>query len=83
MLHYLANCSVFVFVTYNYFLALYPAVIEYFQIIVTRKNLVWNLACGYFLCHCKTFLLVPDSTEFTKILVTVKCSTLLVSSKIR
>ena len=25
MLHYLANCSAFVFGTYNYFLALYPA----------------------------------------------------------
>ena len=37
--------------------------------IVTRSNIVWNLARGYCLCHCKTFLLVPDSTECTKFLL--------------
>ena len=31
--------------------------------IVTRNNIVWKLACGYCLCYCKTFSLVPDSTE--------------------
>ena len=45
-------------------------------IIVTRKNIVWKLACSYCLCYCKTFLLVPDSTECTKIFVAKKCSTL-------
>ena len=30
-------------------------------IIVTRKNIVWKLACSYCLCYCKTFSLVPDS----------------------
>ena len=34
-------------------------------IIVTRNNIVWKLARGYCLCYCKTFLLVPDSTECT------------------
>ena len=33
--------------------------------IVTRNNIVWKLACGYCLCYCKTFSLVPDSTECT------------------
>ena len=35
-------------------------------IIVTRNNIVWKLARGYCLCYCKTFSLVPDSTECTK-----------------
>ena len=52
-------------------------------IIVTRNNIVWKLARGYCLCYCKTFSLVPDSTECTKIFVTEKCSTLLVSPKIK
>ena len=34
--------------------------------IVTRNNIVWKLAHGYCLCYCKTFLLVPDSTECTE-----------------
>ena len=34
--------------------------------IVTRKNTVWKLARGCCLCYCKTFPLVPDSTECTK-----------------
>ena len=34
--------------------------------IVTRNNIVWKLARGYCLCYCKTFSLVPDSTECTK-----------------
>ena len=29
-------------------------------------NIVWKLARGYCLCYCKTFSLVPDSTECTK-----------------
>ena len=28
--------------------------------------IVWKLARGYFLCYCKTFSLVPDSTECAK-----------------
>ena len=35
------------------------------SIIVTRNNIVWKLVHGYFLCYCKTFSLVPDSTECT------------------
>ena len=35
-------------------------------IIVTRNNIVWKLAHGYYLCYCKTFSLVPNSTECTK-----------------
>ena len=35
--------------------------------IVTRNKIVWKLVRGYCLCYCKTFLLVPDSTEYTKI----------------
>ena len=54
-----------------------------FYYIVTRNNIVWKLAYGYCLCCCKTFLLVPDSTECTKIFVTEKCSTLFVSPKIK
>ena len=34
--------------------------------IVTRNNIVWKLARSYCLCYCKTFSLVPDSTERTK-----------------
>ena len=37
--------------------------------IVIRNNIVWKLARGYCLCYCKTFSLVPDSTECTKILL--------------
>ena len=36
------------------------------MIIVTRNNIVWKLVRGYCLCYCKTFLLVPGSTECTK-----------------
>ena len=35
--------------------------------IVTRNNIIWKLARGYFLCYCKTFSLVPDSAEGTKL----------------
>ena len=35
-------------------------------IIVTRKNIVWKLACSYCLCYCKTFSLVPDFTGCIK-----------------
>ena len=31
-----------------------------------RNNIVWKLTRGYCLCYCKTFSLVPDSTECTK-----------------
>ena len=51
--------------------------------IVTRNNIVWKLACGYCLCYCKTFPLVPDSTECTKLFVNEKWSTLLASPKIK
>ena len=44
--------------------------------IVTRNNIVSELARGYCLCYCKTFSLVLDSTECTKNFVTEKCSTL-------
>ena len=37
--------------------------------IVTRNNIVWKLVRGYSLCYCKTFSLVPDSPECTKILL--------------
>ena len=50
--------------------------------IVTRNNIVWKLARGYCLCFCKTFSLVPDSTECTKNFVTEKYSALFVSPKI-
>ena len=36
--------------------------------IVTRNNIVWKLVGSYCLCYCKTFWLVPDSTECTKLL---------------
>ena len=36
--------------------------------IVTRNNIVWKLVRGYCLCYCKSFWLVPDSTECTKLL---------------
>ena len=52
-------------------------------IIVTRNNIVWKLARGNCLCYCKTFSLVPDFTECTKIFVTKKCSTLFVPPKIK
>ena len=45
--------------------------------IVTKNNIAWKLARGYCLYYCKTFSLVPDFTECTKIFVTEKCSTLL------
>ena len=54
-----------------------------YLIIVTRNNIVWKLVRGYCLCYCKTFSLVPDSTECTKTFVTEKCSTLFVSPKIK
>ena len=50
-------------------------------IIVTRNNIVWKLARSYCLSYCKTFSLVPDSTECKKIFVTDKCSTLFVPPK--
>ena len=34
--------------------------------IVTRNSIVCKLTRGYYLCYCKTFPLVPDSTEWTK-----------------
>ena len=43
---------------------------------VTRNDIFWKLARGYCLCFCKTFSLLPDSTECTKKFVTKKCSTL-------
>ena len=43
--------------------------------IVTRNNIVWKLLRGYCLCYCKTFSLVPGSTECTKSFITEKCST--------
>ena len=56
---------------------------EHSLYIVTRNNIVWKIACGYCLCYCKTFSLVPDSTECTKIFVTEKCSTLFGPPKIK
>ena len=41
--------------------------------IITKNNIVWKLARGYCLCYCKTFSLVPDSTECTKIFLP-KCA---------
>ena len=52
-------------------------------LIVTRNNMVWKLACDYCLCYCKTFLIVPDSTECPKVFVTEECSTLFVPRKIK
>ena len=51
--------------------------------IITRNNIVWKLARGYCLCYCKTFALVPDSTECTKVFVTKKCSTLFAPPKFK
>ena len=51
--------------------------------LVTRNNIVWKLAHGYCLCYCKTFSLVPDSTECTKKFFTEECSTLFAPPKIR
>ena len=34
--------------------------------IVTRNNIVWKLMHSYCLCYCQTFLLVPDSADYTK-----------------
>ena len=42
----------------------------------SQEITVWKLARGYCLCYCKSFSLVPDSTECTKIFVAKKCSTL-------
>ena len=36
-------------------------------IMVTRKNIVWKLQRDYCLCYCKTFSLLPDPTQCTKI----------------
>ena len=52
-------------------------------IIVARNSIVRKLARGYCLCYCKTFSLVPDSTECTKFFFTEKCSTLFVPPKIK
>ena len=51
--------------------------------IVTRNNIVWKLAPGYCLCFCKTFSLVPGSTDCTKIFFTEECSTIFVLPKIK
>ena len=51
--------------------------------IVTRNSIVWKLTRGYCLCYCKTFLLVPGSTECTNIFVAAKCITLFMSPKIK
>ena len=56
---------------------------EYAEIIVTRNNVVWRLACGYCVCYCKTFSLVLDSKECTKNYFTEECSTLFVPPKIK
>ena len=53
------------------------------QTIVTRNNIVWKLARDYCLCYCKTFSLVPDSTECTKIFFIEEDSTLFVPLKIK
>ena len=34
--------------------------------IVTKNEIVWKLARSYCLCYCKTFSLVPGSTECRK-----------------
>ena len=44
-----------------------------------KKYTVWKFARGYCLCYCKTFLLVPDSTECTKKIFDEECSILFVS----
>ena len=49
------------------------SVYSIFQSIVTRNIIVRKLACGYCLCYYKTFSLVPDSTECTKIFLP-KCA---------
>ena len=54
---------------------------QYFTI-VTRNNIVWELARGYCLCYYKKFSLVPDSTQWTKSFATEKYSTLFVPLKI-
>ena len=41
--------------------------------IITRNNIVWKLARGYYLCYCKTFSLVPNSTECTNFFLS-KCA---------
>ena len=51
--------------------------------IVTRNDIVWKLARGYFLCYCKTFLLVPDSAEGTKLFTEERSSALLVTPEIK
>ena len=48
-----------------------------------QNSIVWKLARGYCLCYFKTFLLVLDSTEYTKSFVTEMCSTLFVPPKIK
>ena len=37
------------------------------ETMVTKNNIVWKIARGYCLCYCKTFSLVPDSTECIKL----------------
>ena len=49
----------------------------------TRNNIVWKVMGDYCLSYCKTFWLVPDSTECTKIFVTEKCSPLFMTPKIK
>ena len=51
--------------------------------IVTRNNIVWKLARGYCLCYCKTFSLVPDYAECTKLFTEECSSALLVPPKIK
>ena len=48
-----------------------------------KKYIAWKLARGYCLCYCKTFSLVPDSTECTKNYFTEECSILFVSPKVK
>ena len=54
-----------------------------YETIVTRNNIFWKLVCGYCLCYCKTFSLVPDFTVYTKKLFTEVCSILFVPLKIK
>ena len=52
------------------------------ETIVARNTQSGNL-CGYCLCYPKTFWLVLDSTECTKIFFTEECSILFVPPKIK
>ena len=52
-----------------------------FNLNIVTKNNSLETCAGSCLCQCKTFSLVPDSTESTKSFVTEKCSALFVSPK--